>query len=169
MSTHGRGFTLIELLVTLTLAAFLLGIGIPALRHWIAHYQLTQAHGDLVATLMLARSEAIKRSRPVLARNTDGTWHSGWIVFADTNRNGIRDADEPVLHRSAVKNGVRATGNTPVRQFVRYVPSGQTKTLGGAFQAGTITLCDESKQRVRLLVISATGRVRTALGTAGVC
>lgn len=66
--------------------------------------------------------------------------------------------------------GVRISGNTPVRSYVRYMPSGLAKMQNGAFQAGTITLCHaDGEQPIRKLVLSATGRLRTIKEAAGSC
>lgn len=93
------------------------------------------------------------------------------MLFVDENGNGKHDEEEPLLKVSgSTPKGIRVSGNTPVRQYVRYVPTGRTRLMGGAFQAGTITLCHEGGQHpVRRLIISATGRLRTERGKADSC
>ena len=166
-----RGFTLVELLITVAIAAVMLGIALPAMEQMIRDQQIVATHNKLVAALLLARSESVKRQKPVVLQNADNLWSNGWILFADENGNGEHDQGEQLLITSGpVPKGIRVSGNTPLRQYVRYVPTGRTRMMSGAFQAGTITLCHEDGlQPLRQLIISATGRMRTTKGGAGSC
>ena len=103
--------------------------------------------------------------------NGDGDWASGWQVFVDLNNNGQLDAGEPLLREeAALAADVIAKGNTPVRRYIRYTSLGSAKQLGGAFQAGTLTLCSVSgEQAIRRLVLSATGRIRREKDDPGPC
>jgi len=83
-----RGFTLIELMVTIMVLAVLLGLGVPSFREAALSSRVTSYANDLVASVQLARSEAIKRNAPVtLCASSDGAvcevdggWEVGWIV-----------------------------------------------------------------------------------------
>src|SRR5918995_1551586 len=87
---HGRsrGFTLIELLVALTIAAILFAIGVPMFRDASLGGRLSAAANNLLASVQLARSEAIKRNLPVTVCASSagatcaggGGWEQGWIV-----------------------------------------------------------------------------------------
>jgi prepilin-type N-terminal cleavage/methylation domain-containing protein len=102
MKTRNRGFTLLELMVVLVIAGVLLGIGVPGMRSFILNGRMTAAANDLMAALHLARSEAIKRRVPVVVCTStnalvaaptcaNSATLSGWFVFVDANRNGVRD------------------------------------------------------------------------------
>lgn len=92
---HQEGVTLIELLVTLSVVAIIVAVGVPALRDFFATNHMSAATNDLVTSLHLARSEAIKRetlSRLCPSSNWDqpnpactnrGNLANGWIVIAD--------------------------------------------------------------------------------------
>lgn len=166
------GTTLLELMVVLSIAGILLAIGIPAFSHLAHSSRLASATNELVSALHLARSEAIKRnSRTVMCMSATGTscaasggWQQGWLVFHDVNNNAVLDAGETViLARQAQPAGLLLTGNTPVSKYISYSPSGATKLISGAFQAGTLTLCNESavSGAAREVVVSSTGRPRT--------
>lgn len=78
-----RGFTLIELMTTLTVLAIMLGIAVPSFRNFIAAQKVKTAAYDLVSTMLLARSEAVKRNSPVLVTpGSAAAWAGGWTVSA---------------------------------------------------------------------------------------
>lgn len=174
------GATLLELMVVLAISAILLGIGIPSFAAFTSNSRLASATNELVSSLHLARSEAIKRnSRVVLCSSATGTscaasggWHQGWLVFHDVNNNAALDSGEAViLSRQAFSAGFRLTGNRWVSSYISYGPSGATTTISGVLQVGTLTLCNESDASgtARQIIISRTGRPRTAKITLASC
>ena len=78
--TRERGFTLIELLVVMTVAAVMMAIAVPSFRNFTAGQQVKSASYDVTTTMLLARSEAIKRNRPITIAPTGGDWANGWTV-----------------------------------------------------------------------------------------
>ncbi len=80
-----RGFTLIELMVTLTILVIMLGLGMPAMQSFTANQKVRSASFELMTSIVLARSEAIKRNALiVLEPRTADDWTSGWTVKAGT-------------------------------------------------------------------------------------
>jgi type IV fimbrial biogenesis protein FimT len=78
---HQRGFTLIELLVTMTVMIVMIGIGVPSFRTFTATQRVKSTAYDVATTLLIARSEAVKRNRAVTIAPTTGTdWTTGWAV-----------------------------------------------------------------------------------------
>ena len=106
---HAEGVTLIELMVTLAVVGLLLAVGVPAVRDLIATSRMSTAVNDLVSSLHLARSEALKTSDRVsvcastnwdsLAPDCNGLdLADGWIVFVDSiGQNDSVDPGEVVL------------------------------------------------------------------------
>lgn len=173
MNMKQSGATLLELIVVLAVSAILLGIGIPSFSAFTGNSRLTSATNELVSSLHLARSEAIKRnSRVVMCTSATGTscatsgdWHQGWLVFHDANNNAALDAGETmILARQAFPAGLSLKGNTWVSQYISYTPSGATRLISGVLQVGTLTLCNEldASGTARQVIISSTGRPRTA-------
>ena len=175
------GFSLVELLVVATIAAVLLAITVPSMGAMLNSQRTTSLTHTFLASLHLARSEAIKRNgRAVLCKSAtgqqctaDGGWEQGWIVFHDVNNNAQHDPDELIVQQQgAAPAGLRLRGNTPVARYVSYSASGTAKQTSGAFQAGTFTLCPAvvgSGSDVRLVVIGGPGRPRVQKGTAANC
>ncbi len=166
------GVTLIETLVVMLVIAALLSIAMPGLASIASNGQLTSATNDLVSSLHLARSEAIKRNgRAVVCKSADGLacaangdWQQGWLVFHDDNNNASVDASETiVMVHPGLPAGYQITGNRWVARYISYTPSGSATTTTGVLQIGTVTLCHTSgtQARARQIVISVTGRPRT--------
>lgn len=157
----GRGFTLIEMLTVLTVAAILLGIGVPGLRSLLASQQVASAAHGLLAAINLTRSEAIRRGTRVDLVPADGNdWGSGWIVFVDDNDNQKRDRGEQlVFSHSAVADGIGITSNMP-GQYLAYQGSGRTRTNASSQSPmfGTFTI--SLGEHTRMVTINMLGRAR---------
>lgn len=166
------GFTLIEVLVVLAMVVVMQTLAVPAMSTVVDSVRLGSVTQSFHASLHLTRSEAIKRNaRVVMCKSDNGTscakaggWEQGWLVFHDANNNAAVDAGENILLREqALADSTRLTGNALVASYVSYTPLGQTSLTGGAFQAGTLTVCraSEARAQARQIVISTTGRART--------
>jgi len=83
-----RGFTLFELMIALAVAGVILTVGVPNFTSFLANNRAVSDTNDLVTSLNLGRSEAIRRGSTVsLCSSTDGAtcsgsndWSTGWIV-----------------------------------------------------------------------------------------
>lgn len=170
-----RGFTLTELMVTLSISATLLAVSVPAFDQLLVSKRLTTYANDMFSTLLLARSEAIKRNRRVvLCKSLDnrqtcigtGGWDQGWMVFVDLNNDASWAVDEPLVRKMpALQSGYVLNGNASISNYVSYDSQGMTKQASGAFQAGTFTLCPPAPAVSgygRKIVISASGRPRVS-------
>ena len=165
-----RGFTLVELLVAVAIAAVVLGLAVPAWGRFVAGVRVATATTELVSGLHAARSEAIKRQhRVTLCKSADGTscasdggWEQGWMMFADADNFGVRDAGESVVRISTGEHdGLGIQGNSEFARFISYTPMGTTRRASGALGMGSMTVCS-SRAGVtgRRVVISRTGRAR---------
>jgi type IV fimbrial biogenesis protein FimT len=78
-----RGFTAIELVIVMGIVTILAALALPDLSNLLVNQRLRAAGTDLMSSLIVARSEAIKRNGPVEIRPASGTdWTQGWIVNA---------------------------------------------------------------------------------------
>lgn len=168
------GFTLIELMVGVAVLAIALGAGVPSMSEFIKNSRLAAHTNDLLASLHLARTEAIKRNaRVTLCKSADaatcntaaGTgWQIGWMVFADAAPFGSREGADAVLdsHGAAatdVSITPRAFATDTIRSFVSYTSRGAIRDELGTAQSGAFRVCDErGLDHARGLVLSPTGR-----------
>ncbi len=164
------GVTLIELLVTLSVASILLAVAAPGFRVFVQDNRLVTQINSFSSALMLAKSEALKRSSSVtVCPSTNGTscsgskvWSNGWLVFADSNRNGIVEVGEEIIQVGPALTG----GNTLSGAKTRITFDAHGFSL---LFNDTISLCDSrGKAASKALFISNQGRVRTETG-AGEC
>ena len=174
-----RGFTLIELMVTLAVLAILVALGFPALTDSLRNARRTSLVNELVASLMLARSEASRSGRPLIVcgvsdANNNGAidvaerscagldWRDGWIVapWDDADSDGALDAGElgtPLRYFVNDYAGFSATGSgfsgAPAAGAVALMPFNRAGT------SGRVTVCDaRGAARARAVDFTANGR-----------
>lgn len=172
------GFTLIELLVTVAVFAILMAIAVPSFQGLSASTRLTSQTNDLVSSLSLARSEAIRRgTRVTMCKSSDGSacatsgdWEQGWITFVDTTRSGSDaevDSGEAVVSVHQGEGGsVVIKGSSNLADYVSFSADGQPKSMGSSVVSGTLRVCNNSSAlnddtRARDIDLSAVGRLVT--------
>lgn len=146
-----RGFTLVELMIVLVVMAVLLGIAVPSMTQFTFSGKLRAYSNEIVASAVLARSEAIKRNQAVtLCVSSNGTscasgsWESGWIV---------RTSGGEVIHRQQpITDGFKVIGSV---SSIAFQPSGVGSTQATLKVCrATPSLGDQESE----VSISATGR-----------
>lgn len=168
LNKYSTGFTLIELIITIAIVGIVMSIAIPSFTQTIRNSRLTTNVNQLVTSLNLARSEAIKRGQPVTVLRSGagtGVWEQGWTIFTDLDGDGVQEdngaLDDDILIRvyGALPNNftLRASGINRVT----YQPSG----ISGN---SSFVLCENSDgnnipeaNTSRLVLINTVGRVRT--------
>ena len=118
-------------MVSILVLAILLGFAVPTFREFTRNNSVTAAQNDLVTSLNLARSEALRRSRPVsVCASADGTtcgaatdWQTGWIVFTDRGTAGTIDVDDALIQAWQSPNAAALVFNT-ASSFAQYLPTG---------------------------------------------
>ena len=109
IANKNKGFSLIELLVVTAMVGILMAVAMPGFQDTVERATTNSQAKSLIATLNLARSEAIKRGTNVaICPSNDGLdcdggeWSEGWMVFVDTNddadgTSGSVDTGDPVI------------------------------------------------------------------------
>lgn len=84
------GFTLVELMIVIVILAILMAVGVPSFRELIASQRIRAAASALYDSLLLARSEAIKRNNTVTITVNAGDLANGWNVLLADGTTNIR-------------------------------------------------------------------------------
>ena len=100
-----RGFTMMELVVTVSLAAILGTIAVPAFNGMIATQRARTFAADMYAALAKTRSEALTLNNNVTLQANAGGWANGWQIL---------DANNNVLDNHAAATGVTVTPTATV-------------------------------------------------------
>ena len=180
-----RGVTLFELMIVLSIAGIILTLGVPSFQAVIANQRMTGATNEMVMSLNLAKSEAVKRVAYVsICKSSNGLtcnaaveWDAGWIVFANTtnaNLDSVDVGDELIRVHPQLRDSLTFVSIGNIDSFLSFRPTG---TVGTAVAnlTGTLTICDDrGAASARGIVLGPSGRwhVSTDLahdGTALVC
>jgi type IV fimbrial biogenesis protein FimT len=114
-----HGFTLLELIFAVAILAILLSLAAPSMRNLVLDQRVKTVASDVHATLIYARSEAIKRNQfvAVCSKNADGSgcenstdWARGWIVYLDTDGNGFPGAVSDILRSQDALTDIAVSG-----------------------------------------------------------
>lgn len=122
------GFTLVELLVVVVVLGVLASLGASGFQSLIQSQRAKNASFELFSSLSLARSEAIKRNKPVTLTPTDPTnptnWGKGWaITYVDV----ITSDTKTIKSQSELKKIVLSQGSNSGSNSVIYSPTGRAQ------------------------------------------
>ncbi len=152
-----RGFTLVELLMTVVVLSILIALAVPSFREMMDKNAVTTAANDLLSSVLIARSEAVKRESPVVIRKVS-SWGSRYQVFNDLNGNNNFNAstESPVILDNILPDSsVTITGNGAASTYIRFNPRGRASLTTSndyfSISKGSAT---------RYICFSATGRPR---------
>lgn len=154
-----KGFSLIELLVALAVLAIALSLAAPGFGHLLEEHRLQVATQELQGALSQARTTAVLTGQPISLAARDGNWAKGWILFVDSDNNGIRDPTEQLLATHAALSPITVIPDSTSRRYVHYMPGGYSIQPSGAFHSGHFVLC-ASTQSASRIVINRAGRIR---------
>lgn len=165
MKAQQQGFTLIELMITLAVAAILLAIAAPSFRTMIINHEAQAQSEQLLSALQLARSEAVKRSRPVSICPTNSSeddcgsdWSEGYLVVVDGADSGSTSVTvDEVLGVFDVSNDDAQISAD--EDFLRYLGTGMMAQVGGSNSVtftSYVSGCEGDHQREMRIGIAGT-------------
>lgn len=171
------GITIVELVISLAVVAILVTTGIPAYSNFIQSNRLAKSSFDLLVTINLARSEAVKRrTRVVLCRTGNpmattpscggsaNTWTTGWLVFASGDANNTYEAaTDTLLGIGLVESpNVTVITNSTSNNNLEYNSDGTTNEGGGTAR---FAVCDNrGGARGRQINVPPHGRPKFVYG-----
>ena len=94
-----RGFTIIEMLMVVAILGIFAGLAAPSMADLLASTAVKGAATDLYASLIVARSEAIKRRTNATVAPVGADWRTGWTVTVGGN---VFQKVDPLKSRVAV-------------------------------------------------------------------
>jgi type IV fimbrial biogenesis protein FimT len=156
------GFTLIELLVVVAMIAILASLTAPSFNELRLNQKVASHSSDLFASVLQARNESLKLSRPVTVAPINGTdWTSGWRVFVDMNANSSFDSntDTIVITTPAFTEAITATGSGGGAAPAAFSFDSRGFLLNG-FGANRVVFKSTVTGREKQVIVSATGRAR---------
>jgi type IV fimbrial biogenesis protein FimT len=141
-----RGFTLIELLIVIAILGVLATMAVPSLRDMLYATRVRAAGSDLLASVMLARSEAIKRATTVDIVPSGGDWSAGWTVSSGGTT--IETHEAP----TSVTIAANTAGNITFRLDGRISTGVRSLTVYTTLASGSAVV------KARCVLIDASGR-----------
>ncbi|WP_125076537.1 Tfp pilus assembly protein FimT/FimU [Pseudoxanthomonas sp. SGT-18] len=165
-SCRNSGFTLMELMVTLAVLAILLAVGLPSFQGSLRSNRLATTTNELIASMSLARSEAIRNGRGSgVCASADGAscgddWAAGWLVWQDANGNGNLDAGEAVLRFSQGNAKIAASATADV---IAFDSRGRRRAANDQSIGLQPTDCPGGDLR-RTVTVNTTGQIKTTKG-----
>jgi type IV fimbrial biogenesis protein FimT len=169
-----QGFSFSELVATLGVLGVSLSLVVPGMSSVTASNLRANSINELVATLHVARNEAITGNQAiVVCPSEDGAtcakvgWEAGWIRFIDANGDfGLGDG-ERLLGATGPLAGLRIRTDA-FSTAVGYAPSGRVSSPKLGLSGGEFTFCPASRpEDARVLAVSALGYTVLAEQPAG--
>ena len=165
MRKYQTGVSVVEIIIALGIVGIMTSVSLPALNDYMAAYQADTDAENLLNSLLLARSEAVKRNdmitlckidpdSPSVCNNSQG-WQSGWIGFVDNDSDGVRDLDETIFDTFTGMGSGTTVVSDDFTNTISYLPSG---SISGN---GQLIVC-VSGSVANAIIINATGRPRIA-------
>jgi type IV fimbrial biogenesis protein FimT len=181
------GYTLVEMLTALGMLGVVASMAVPSFTELARNERRSAVASRLVATLLQARSETLKRGgRPLVicgVKDRDGDsrlagdelacsgtdWSEGWMMATWDDADGDSRAEagelEPVrvIQTDAGGRLTVTAGNFTASPPVRPAGTLLFKSFGRRTSNGTITVCDERGPRqARGVIVSSLGRARVS-------
>lgn len=161
MKSRSGGFTLIELMLVVTLAALLLGIGVPSFNSFVSGQRVKTAASDFSMAAVQARSEAIKRNAEIGVVSAAGGWKNGWCVIDPTKDCDPTASPQPdAISVQAAYSGLVMTSPNAVTEVV-YLSSGRLKDQS---TVSSLQISGASGSAVRCVSFDLSGLPKSKVG-----
>ncbi|HEY3316650.1 MAG TPA: GspH/FimT family pseudopilin [Bacillota bacterium] len=151
---NDEGFSFFELLAVVLMLAALVTMAVPSVRKAMSWGNLNNGARTVISDLRTAQQTAIQKALKVQVRFTVVAGQPGYYEFYEEN---------PVTHLM-VASGKRVDLEQASRlESANFGAGGATvefDALGGATNAGTVTLANPTGEQLKIEVVAVTGRAR---------
>jgi type IV fimbrial biogenesis protein FimT len=147
-----KGFTLLELIMAIAISAILLALAVPSFTTFLNSNRVTSQANELLASLQVARMEAIRRNTRVIVCGSSNaessttptcsggnTW-SGWVVYSDANSNSVIDAAE-VIKVNTIYAPIEGDASNNVTNQIIFRADGFARNAAGDLLEGAVAIC----------------------------
>ncbi|MFO1388722.1 GspH/FimT family pseudopilin [Cellvibrio sp.] len=160
---HQQGFSLLDLITSTCIISILFFAGLPGLFHQVQNNKTKTFSQSLMGAIEFTRERAVSANKRTTLRRQI-RWEDGWEIFFDTNENGIKDSTEEALVVQPASDGIKIKTNNPVDEYISFIGTGESRKAdshpGGAFLAGSISICAISPGKGYKLILARGGRLR---------
>lgn len=139
---------MIELMTTIALLAIIAALAVPSIGSLLRSNKLTAASNELVASISIARSEAIKRKANVTLEPVGSTWADGWRVMVGA---------EKVNESNPIADSFDASSKAD-KGSVTFQPSGYPSTLHPWGKDDGVKFCD-GEGKAKIISVNAAGSI----------
>jgi type IV fimbrial biogenesis protein FimT len=155
-ATRSRGFTIIELMIVLVMVGVMVAIAAPSMRDLVVRIRIKGAASDLHSSLMMARSEAIKRNAGMqLVPVSAADWALGWSVRVQAS--GVVLSTQEAYPNVTFTTANAAYTATAV-PTVNFSGTGRESGSAGAGIAFVLTSAQFPQIKARCVVLDPSGR-----------
>jgi len=135
-------------MIVVAVLAVMVTLAVPSMRDMVITTQVRTAASDLYQSVILARSEAIKRVANIDVVPTSGDWALGWTVMAGTTVIDSHDAPTNVLVTPNTSGNITYRLDGRVSSNVRSLTLFTTASTG-AIAARCVTIDASGKATIR--------------------
>jgi type IV fimbrial biogenesis protein FimT len=145
------GFSMIEMLIVLGIVGVLAVVGAPSLSDFVIGTRVKGAASDIYSSLVLARSEAIKRGTNVDIAPLTGGWVNGWEVKVGAT---VLRSGDPLS-----KLKIECPAGTNCTQTVTYRRDGRLSTGTITFAVDVTSPPSPRRISMRCVVVGVSGQI----------
>lgn len=150
---QGRGFTLVEAVAVMAILGIVSAVVAPGLQQLLSAQRVKGLAQDLVADLLLARSEALKRNVGVQLTPTESRWDKGWTMTVPSQSLSLRSRN--TFNEAFQFDGAPA--------LVSFQPNGRVAQPAAAMRMTVGPASGETGQ-ARCVELDLAGRARVSVG-----